>query len=156
MKTHEQFIKQTEEKKETYTKNSTFLLISVIPFMIFEILTHKLVFLEFSIILFLGAVYFIKQLINLNKRLELIKETQIKLQKTNIKKIYPEGHHVIANPNKAVLQLGAYAYVGTDNHGLKIYQNTTEIIVCGSINPTNGEVIYDEYGVPAYLINNQK
>jgi len=28
--------------------------------------------------------------------------------------------------------------------------------VCGTVDPVNGEVIYDEYGIPTYLINSDK
>ncbi len=152
MKTPQEFINQINQNISKLQNTCSILLISIIPFMILEILTHKLVFIEFSFILFLYLLYNIKQILNLTNSLELINEVKTKLQKTNIKKVYPKGYHIIANPNNTVLNLGGYTYIGTDS-GLKIYQNTTEIVVCGSRNP-NGEVIYDEYGVPAYLINN--
>lgn len=156
MKTHEEFVKTTKDTQKKLQNTCAIVFISIIPFMVLEILTHKSIFLEFSFILLLYALYNLKQILNLNKTLELIKETKIKLQKTNIQKLYPEGHHLISNPKPTILDLGGYSYVGTDNHGIKIYQNTTDIIVCGTINPYNGEIIYDEYGIPAYLINSQK
>jgi len=156
MKTREEFIKRIKENQKKYTNATVLVLFSIIPFMILEILNHKLIFIEFGFILFLFAAYNLKQILNLNNRLEIIKNTQLKLQKNNIKKVYPEGHHIIANPNHTILDLGGYAYVGTNNHGLKIYQNITDIVVCGTIDPVNGEVIYDEYGIPTYLINNEK
>jgi len=155
MKTSEEFIQQTKQKQKKFQNTCAILFASIIPFMVLEILTHKPIFIEFSFILFLYALYNIKQIFNLNKILELIKETKLKLKQNNIKKLYPEGHHILINPNHTVLDLGGYAYVGTDN-GLKIYQNTTEIIVCGIRNPNNGEITYDEYGIPTYLINGQK
>lgn len=156
MKKHEEFIIQTKQKQTKLQNTCTIIFISIIPFMILEILTHNPVFIEFSFTLLLYALYHVKQILNLNKNLELIQSAKTKLQKTNIKKIYPEGHHIISNPKSNILDLGAYAYVGTDNYGMKIYQNTTEIVVCGSVNPNSGEVIYDEYGIPTYLIDTQK
>ena len=149
----EELISKLETKQTKFQNSCAILLISIIPFMILEILTHKLIFIEYSLILFLYTLYNIKQLLNLNNSLELIKETKNKLQKTNIKKVYPKGHHIIANPNNEILNLEAYVFIGTDN-GIKLYQNITEIIVSGTRNPNNGQITYDEYGIPQYLINN--
>lgn len=153
MKTPEEFINKINQSQKELQNTCAILLISIIPFMVLEILTHKVIFIEFSLILFLYILYNIKQILNLDKTKELIKETKEKLQKTSIKKVYPKGHHIISNPNHTILDLGGYTYIGTDN-GVKIYQNTTEIVVCGTINPNSGEIIYDNYGVPTYLINN--
>ncbi len=149
-----QFITNIEKQQTKYINTCLTLLISIIPFMVLEIMTHKPVFIEFAFLLFLFILYTLKQIQKSNNTLELIKEAKEKLQNTKIKKIYQEGCHIITNPDPKVLNLGGYVYIGTDDYGTKLYQNITDVIVCGRINPIDGEIIYDNCGIPAYIINN--
>lgn len=149
-------IKHIKTKCNEHQKQASIFLLATIPFMLFMILTHKLVFIEFGIILFGLGLYNTKKIVDLNEEINTIKELSLKLQKNNIKKVYPEGHHWITNPTNAILDLGGYEFIGKDEHGLKIYQNVTDVVVCGQINPQNGEVIYDDFGIPSHYINDSK
>lgn len=149
-------ITNIKAKSNEHQKYASLLLLSEIPFMIFMVLTHKLIFMEFGIILFALAIYNVKKIIDLNEEIIAIKELSLKLEKNNLRKVYPEGHHWVANPTNAILDLGGYEFIGKDEHGIKIYQNTTDVVVCGQINPQNGEVVYDEFGIPSHYINDSK
>ncbi len=142
-------------KLKKHQKESIICLISTIPFMIFMILTHKLIFAEFGLVLFGLGLYSIKKVINVNEELAMIDQITLKVKSGTIRKIYPEGHHIIANPSNTILDLGGYIYIGEDDHGTKIYQNITEVIVLGEVTP-NGQVIYDDYGIPVYLFKEGK
>lgn len=152
MKNH--FITNIEKQQKSHTNTCLILLISIIPFMVLEIMTHEPVFIEFAFLLFLLVLYTLKQIQKSNNILILINETKEKLQKTKIKKTYQEGSHIITNPDPKILNLGGYAYIGTDDYGTKLYQNITDVIVCGRINPIDGEIIYDDCGIPTYIISN--
>lgn len=149
-------IKQIQIKCNNHQKEASLFLLATIPFMLFMVLTHKIIFMEFGIILFGLGLYNVKKIIDLSEEIITIKELSLKLQKNNLKKVYPEGHHWIANPTNAILDLGGYEFIGKDEHGIKIYQNTTDVVVCGQINPQNGEVIYDDFGIPSHYINDSK
>ncbi len=143
------------KKIDTHKKESTVCLLGAIPFMVFMILTHKLIFAEFGLVLFALALYLIKKIINLNEELIAIDKIKIKVKSNKIRKIYPEGHHMIVNPSNTILDLGGYIYVGEDDRGMKIYQNITEVVVLGEVTP-NGQVIYDDYGIPIYFFEDGK
>ncbi len=150
-----ELVRNLKIKIKKYHIQSYILLISVILFMTFMLLMHKSIFLEFGFILFLLALYTIWKFMSLNDELVIIDNLKKEAVTSKFQKVYKEGHHMIANPTNAALDLGGYVYVGKDERGTKIYQNITDVVVLGRINP-NGEVVYDDFGIPAYLINNLK
>ena len=62
---------------------------------------------------------------------------------------------MIINPSKTILDLGGYILIGEDDRGTKIYQNIKEVVVLGEVAP-DGKVIYDDYGIPVNLFEEQK
>ena len=148
-------INNLNRRMRKHQKESYFYLLATIPFMVFMILTHHVIFAEFGLIFFALALYAIKQIVNVNEELITIDKIKLKVKSNNIRKIYPEGHHMIINPSKTILDLGGYILIGEDDRGTKIYQNIKEVVVLGEVAP-DGKVIYDDYGIPVNLFEEQK
>ena len=140
-----------EFKAHKYQRECGIIFLSIVPFIILMLLTHRLVFLEFGLVLLAVSIYFVRKTISVKEEIENLSFLSNKIKTSKVRKVYPEGHHLITNPTNAILDLGGYACIGEDFKGTKIYQNITDVVVPGEIMPS-GEVIYDEFGIPTYLI----